>query len=90
MISVHQDFGGRGIGRKLAQKSEEYIKEKHTDVGLISGETTGALSARIFEKQGFEKVTHIIYAEYEDHKGAPIFMGVPTPHTACIVWAKSV
>ena len=90
MISVHKDFGGNGIGRKLAIMSEEYLKSEQKQIRLISAETTGALSANVFARQGFEQVTKITYDEYRDNKGDPVFQTLQLPHTACIVWAKLI
>ena len=90
MISVHKNFGGRGIGRKLVQISEEYLTSEHKQIRLLSAETTGALSAKVFRKQGFEEVTKIIYDEYRDQNDKPVFKNISHPHTACIVWAKLI
>ena len=69
MISVHKDYGGKGIGRALAQKSEEFLRMDINSFGLISAETTGAFSAKAFKKQGFEQVTKIEYMNYRNEKG---------------------
>ena len=90
MISVHKNFGGRGIGRKLVQISEEYLTSEKKQIRLLSAETTGALSAKVFRKQGFEEVTQIIYDEYRDQNDKPVFKNISHPHTACIVWAKLI
>ena len=90
MISVHKDFGGRGIGRKLLQRSEEYLRSDQKQIRLLSAETTGALSAKVFGKQGFEQITKIIYDEYRDKNDKPVFKTISPPHTACIVWAKLI
>ena len=90
MISVHKDFGGRGIGRKLVQRSEDYLRTDQKQIRLLSAETTGALSAKVFGKQGFEQITKIIYDEYRDHNEKPVFKEINLPHTECIVWAKLI
>ena len=90
MISVHRDFGGRGIARKLVQITEDHLRQEHKEVRLISAETTGALSAKVFEKQGFEQITKINYNEYRNNNDKPMFQNIPAPHKACIVWAKSI
>ena len=66
MISVHKDYGGQGIGRVLAQKSEDFLKKGRNSYSLVSAETTGALSAKVFKKQGFEQITRIVYEDYRD------------------------
>ena len=90
MISVHRDFGGQGIARKLVQLSEDHLRLEYKEVRLISAETTGALSAKVFEKQGFEQITQINYNGYRDNNDKPLFQNIHTPHKACIVWAKSI
>lgn len=90
MISVHKDYGGKGIGRALALKSEEFLRMDINSFGLISAETTGALSAKVFKKQGFEQVTKIEYENYRNEKDKPVFQNIQPPHTACIVWAKVI
>ena len=90
MISVHKDYGGQGIGRVLAQKSEDFLKNGKNTYSLVSAETTGALSAKVFKKQGFEQITKIIYEDYRDKEDKPVFRNISPPHTACIVWAKHI
>ena len=91
MISVHQSYGGKGIGSKLALKSEELIKKSRPDLKLVVGETTGGGSAKIFQRQGFEKLSEIPYETYMDCQGVAKFKNVPNPpHRACIVWAKPI
>ena len=90
MISVHKDYGGKGIGRALAQKSEDFLKSEKNSIRLISAETTGALSAKVFKKQGFEQITKIDYEGYRDEKDEPIFQNIKSPHISCIVWAKLI
>ena len=90
MISVHKDYGGQGIGRVLAQKSEDFLKKGRNSYSLVSAETTGALSAKVFKKQGFEQITRIVYEDYRDEKDRPVFQNILPPHTACIVWAKVI
>ena len=91
MISVHQSYGGKGIGSKLALKSEELIKKSRPDLKIVVGETTGGGSAKIFQRQGFEKLSEIPYETYMDCQGVAKFKNVPNPpHRACIVWAKPI
>ena len=90
MISVHKDYGGQGIGRVLAQKSEAFLKKESNSYNLVSAETTGALSAKVFKKQGFQQITQIVYENYRDKKDKPVFQNILPPHTACIVWAKLI
>ena len=90
MISVHEDYGGQGIGRKLAQLSEDHLRKNNKEVRIISAETTGALSAKIFQRQGFEQITFINYDKYVDKNNKLVFQNMPAPHTACVVWAKSI
>ena len=79
MISVHQSYGGKGIGSKLALKSEELIKKSRPDLKLVVGETTGGGSAKIFQRQGFEKLSEIPYETYVDCQGVAKFKNVPNP-----------
>ena len=90
MISVHEDYGGRGIGSQLAQKSEEFLRAQRPDVKLISCETTGAGSAKIFQRQGFQKLSEVVYETYQNSQHETVFLGIPEPHRACIVWAKLI
>ena len=90
MISVHKDYGGKGIGRALAQKSEDFLKTEKKSIRLLSAETTGALSAKVFQKQGFEQMTKIDYEGYRNKNDKPIFQNIQSPHTSCIVWAKVI
>ena len=89
MISVSEHFAGMGIGKKLAQTSENYIRSEWSHIRLISAETTGALSAKIFARLGFEEVTRIIYDGYIDKHDKRVFQNIKPPHLACIVWAKA-
>ena len=91
MISVHEEFGGRGVGTQLALQSEQLIKEARPDLKLLVGETTGGGSAKIFHRQGFEKLSETEYETYVNGKGEPTFKAVPNPpHRACIVWARQI
>ena len=91
MISVHEDMGGKGVGTNLAVKSEEFLAQNRPDIKLIVGETTGGGSAKIFQRQGFQKLSEIEYDSYLNGTGEPIFRGIPNPpHRGCIVWAKPV
>ena len=91
MISVHSEFGGKGIGTQLALKSEQLIKEARPDLKLLVGETTGGGSAKIFQRQGFEKLSETEYETYVNGKGEATFKRVPNPpHRACIVWARQI
>ena len=90
MISVHRDFGGQGIARKLVQMSEDHLRSEHKEIQIVSAETTGALSAKIFEKQGFEEITRINYNEFKNSNNEYTFQNIHDPHKACIVWAKSI
>ena len=90
MISVHEDYGGQGIGRKLAQLSEDHLRKNNKEIRIISAETTGALSAKIFQRQGFEQITFINYDKYVDKNNKLVFHNMPAPHKACVVWAKSI
>ena len=38
MISVHKDYGGQGIGRVLAQKSEDFLKNEKSTYNLVNVE----------------------------------------------------
>ena len=89
MISVSEDFAGMGVGKKLAQTSENFIRSERSHIRLISAETTGALSAKIFARLGFEEVTRIIYDGYIDKHDKRVFQNIKPPHLACIVWAKA-
>ena len=91
MISVHTEFGGKGIGTQLALKSEQLIKESRPDLKLLVGETTGGGSAKIFQRQGFNKLAETEYSSYKNSKGEETFTRVPNPpHRACIVWARPI
>ena len=91
MISVHENLGGKGVGTQLALKSEEFLTLNRPDIKLNVGETTGGGSAKIFQRQGFRKLSEIGYDSYIDHQGVAIFRGIPNPpHRGCIVWAKSI
>ena len=87
MICVSDEYKGLGIASKMMNWSEE--KAKSQNITVLSAETTGIASAKIFQKANFQNIKEMFYDDYEDKNGEKIFAKLD-PHKSCIVWKKSI
>ena len=85
MIAVDSGFGGRGIGTQLMMRAVQFAFDKGFRV--LTAETTGVASAKIFQKLDFQQVKEMAYDDYTDEEGNKPFKNLH-PHRACIVWVK--
>ena len=87
MICVSEEFKGHGISSQMMKWSE--IQAKSHDISLLTAETTGIASAKIFQKADFQKVKELSYDDYQDPNGEKIFANLH-PHKSCIIWKKRI
>ena len=87
MICVSEDFKGQGISSQMMKWSETQAKSR--DITMLSAETTGIASAKIFQNADFQKVKELSYDDYQDKYGEKIFAHLD-PHKSCIVWKKEI
>lgn len=87
MICVSEDFKGHGISSKMMKWSETQAKSQ--DITLLSAETTGIASAKVFQNADFQKVKELSYDDYQDPNGEKIFANLD-PHKSCIIWKKQI
>ena len=87
MLCVSSEMAGQGLGLKMMEWSENLAKEK--GISLMTAETTGVASGRLFQKAGFQKVKELEYDAYTNKKGEKPFFALE-PHKACVVWKKQL
>lgn len=87
MIAVDSNFGGRGIGTELVLRGIEHATRHGFRV--LTSETTGAISGKIFQKLGFNLIKELNYDDYIDEEGQKRFKDLH-PHKSCSVWAKTL
>ncbi len=88
LLAVAKSQAGKGLATKMMQYSINLAKE--AEFKVLTSETTGVASTRIFAKLGFEAVKKLNYDDYTNSKGEKIFLGVNPPHVGCTVWLKQI
>jgi GNAT superfamily N-acetyltransferase len=86
MICVASQATGKGLATKLMKWSER-IAHEEAGCKVLTAETTGAASARVFEKMAFEKANVLEYDDFIDKIGQKPFEHLD-PHKSCIAWIK--
>ncbi|XP_064103496.1 uncharacterized protein LOC135213513 [Macrobrachium nipponense] len=69
-LSVHPDYGNRGLGRKLLQMSEDKGKELGCDVATM--QAVNAFTDRIAKKMGHSTVRRTDITTIKDGTGRPL------------------
>lgn len=87
MIAVKGAFSGRGIATEMIRFSERLALE--AGFRVLTSETTGIMSAKVFAKLGYERVKELEYNQYEAKSGGKIFANLD-PHKSCVVWLKII
>ena len=87
MICVSPNESGQGLASKMMDWSESEAKK--SGLTLMTAETTGIASSKIFQKCLFTKVKELKYDDYMDKNGEHPFENMK-PHQACTVWTKSL
>nr|XP_006825460.1 PREDICTED: uncharacterized protein LOC102809631 [Saccoglossus kowalevskii] len=62
-IGVREDYGGIGIGTRLAELRADLCREK--DIKFILVTSTGPISQKLYSKLGYEYISEIPYKEFE-------------------------
>ena len=60
-LSVRSDYGGKGLGKRLVERSLQVAKEM--GFGVVKSDLGSSFSRKICEKCGFEPVFEIRYAD---------------------------
>ena len=87
MICVDPQASGKGISIQMLRWTEQITLK--SNIQLMSGETTGIASAKIFEKCGFSSVKEILYNDYTTQNDEKPLKNLD-PHKSCIIWEKKV
>ena len=61
LLSVRGEYGGRGVGKRIAEHSLQVAKEKGCTI--VKSDLASSFSRKICEKCGFETVFEIRYAD---------------------------
>ncbi|KAL5291802.1 hypothetical protein ACFFRR_010908 [Megaselia abdita] len=87
MLSVHRDFRGKGIARKLYEHNMELAKEKGFPIYVC--DCSSLFSSRLCEKLGMEQTATMEFHEYCDENGNAYYTPEP-PHDFARSYAKKL
>ncbi|KAJ0176254.1 hypothetical protein K1T71_008428 [Dendrolimus kikuchii] len=87
IISVSEQARGRGLAKELMARSVDLAKEQ--GFKLFKVDATGAYSQRICKSLGLQELKRVVYSEYCDDTGEPIF-NVSPPHNALSVMVLTI
>lgn len=78
IVSVHKDYLGRGIAKKLLKYCIENAKQ--LKFRAVTVDCTNYYTAKIATKLDFKLISIVTYDEYNQHIGESLFIPIP-PHT---------
>ena len=78
IVSVHKDYQGRGIARKLFEFCIE--NGRQLKVRAVTVDCTNSYTAKIAAKLDFTLISIVTYDEYNEHIGKNLFTPI-APHT---------
>ena len=87
MICVSPNESGQGLASKMMNWSENMAKT--SGLSIMTAETTGIGSTKLFQKSKFTKVKEIQYDDYMDKNGEFPFANLK-PHLGCSIWKKAL
>ena len=87
MICVSPNESGQGLASKMMNWSENMAKT--SGLSIMTAETTGIGSTKLFQKSEFTKVKEMKYDDYLDKNGEHPLANL-NPHLGCTVWKKSL
>jgi len=61
-IMIKKDYQGKGIGKKVLQKIEEYLKNKNIGIVLLESGIKNENVHHFFEKNGYKRIS-IVYSK---------------------------
>ena len=86
-LCVHEDYRNKGIGSELVKRAINHGSSKgYTLIGVVG---SSFYSQRIFERQGFQKVKSIPYADFLIN-GEVVFTGIEDIHKFCCSYIKQI
>ena len=87
IICVSSNESGQGLASKMMNWSENMAKT--SGLLIMTAETTGIGSTKLFQKSNFTKVKEIQYDDYIDKNGEFPFANLK-PHLGCSIWTKAL
>lgn len=87
MICVSPEESGKGLALEMMQWSEKIAREN--GISILTAETTGIASTKVFEKANYEKIKALNYDDYKDSQGHQPFANLH-PNKACSIWIKKL
>ena len=69
---VSHKYQGLGIGSRMLEKYVEDARKRKRFHGIIT-EATGGGSQSVMAKHGFKTIGEVVYSEYKDKRGVPVF-----------------
>ncbi|XP_065092277.1 arylalkylamine N-acetyltransferase 1 isoform X2 [Ochlerotatus camptorhynchus] len=87
ILSVDSKFRGKGLAKKLIEKSEELALDRGFQV--MKTDATGAFSQRVVSSLGFITKSELNYADYLDENGEQTFVVEP-PHEKLKIMCKVI
>ncbi|XP_062559972.1 uncharacterized protein LOC134224578 isoform X1 [Armigeres subalbatus] len=87
ILSVDSKFRGKGLAKKLLEKSEELALDRGFQV--LKTDATGAFSQRVVSSLGFVTKSEINYIDYLDDNGEQVFLVEP-PHEKLKIMCKVI
>lgn len=87
MICVSPEESGKGVALEMMNWSQDLASKN--GISVLTAETTGIASSKVFQKANYEKVKEFKYDDYVDSAGKRPFQNL-SPNESCSVWIKKL
>ncbi|KAK9875612.1 hypothetical protein WA026_009410 [Henosepilachna vigintioctopunctata] len=87
ILSVDNDFRGKGLAQKLMEMSEQLAQEQ--GFTLLKVDATSFFTQKICTKLGYKTMKSIVYKDIKNENGELIY-DVPSPHDTYKIMVKDI
>lgn len=87
IISVDTNWRGKGVAKALIKKTIEIANEQ--GFHYVRADCTSLFSGKLCARFGFDAIYKLLYKDYVDENGKPIFSPAP-PHEAATTYVKKL